>query len=159
MSRTRRRGPTGEKLTIFGEWVDTLIAILRSNYKEVAAYTDEPRMDPSTISRLARKPGGPTPESVPRIWKALYRIAEERDKDMDGRKRRYTDMLSHITRDGFYNSGGIVSEFQRDLSVTRLRILQVYLDMIQENSEKDEIIRLLEEQVILLSQEIKRLRP
>lgn len=157
MPRTRSRGPEGESLTIWGEWVDTLAAILHTNYKEIAAHTDAPRMHPSTISRLTRKPDGPTRESVRRIWDALYRIAEERDQHMGNGKHRYTDMMHYLMRAAFFNAGNEVTDEQHESSELRLRATQVFLDILQDNDLKDQIIVLLEEQIKVLTQDTKRL--
>lgn len=157
MPRSRSRGPEGETLNIWGEWVDTIAAILHTNYKEIAAHT-EPRMHSTTISRLARKPEGPTPESVPRIWNALYAIAEKRDLHMGSRKHRYTDMMHYLLRAAFFNAGNEVTDEQRESSELRLRATQVFLDVLQDNDLKDQVISLLEEQIKTLTQDIKQLR-
>ncbi len=159
MARRRKRGPDEGRLNLFGEWLNTLAAILHTDYGEIVAHTNEPRMNVSTLSRITRRRTRPPEGNVQRVWDALYRIAQIRDEDMGSRQHPYTAFLNIMTRSAFYNAGSEVTEDQRELSEVRLRGTQVMLDLLQDIDEKDQIIALLEEQIKQLSQDVKRLRP
>lgn len=154
MARSRIRGPDEENLTEFGEWVNTLCTILHSDYHEVGRYASPP-MSHSLISRAARNQNGPSRNSVARIWDALYRIAEERDT----RGEHLLYLFNHFVRDAFYNAGGRESSDQREQAMLRLQAIRVYRDLAVQNDQQVQVIDLLEEEITLLRQQIKQLRP
>lgn len=105
-----------ENLNLFGEWLETLAAILKVHWADIARRSG---IKEATISCNARSPDNqPWPKTVRAMWSTIQEMAQERGI-----------VFPPSVEQGFTNAANRATETQKDVSGTILRIIRDQYDM------------------------------
>lgn len=114
---------------LFGEWIQSLNTIFGVGQVQISNLAG---IDPAWVSRSSRGGAIPTRRTVLMLWDAYYKLAQEHH--LEG-------LFNSALREGFLNSGDVVSEDQMAASQRTLEFLDVFQQHIEQTERLKEEYR------------------